>query len=157
LDNVDERHALASGTFVKPDSIRFGATVQQMETLLGNLCTTLTTRRIDPPFLDDVKNRQMQIDCEGFVFRGKPRHAEFVFGDDELKMVWVMTDPEESGALEQDMRSAYGVPTHVNEQYVGFTTSRVALRLDRAEVLFYAQDAEKDVLPDITKMPRSAR
>src|ERR1700743_1936979 len=95
----------AVDSFAKPDSIRFGATVKQMETAVQGLCSRMETRRIDPPFLDGVKDRQMQIDCEGFVFRDKPRHAEFVFGDDDLKMVWVMTDPEERAALEGAMRS----------------------------------------------------
>ena len=140
----------AVDSFAKPDSIRFGATVKQMKTALQHLCSRMETRRIDPPFLDGVKHRQMQIDCEGFVFRDKPRHAEFVFGDDDLKMVWVMTDPQERAALEGAMRSAYGPPNHTNEKYVGFTSARVALRLDRAEVLFYAKSAEQDVLPDIT-------
>ncbi len=157
LDNIEERHALDATSFTKPDSIRFGATVHQMETVLANLCKTLKTRRINPPFLSGIKDRQMQIDCEGFAFRGKPRHAEFVFGDDELKMVWVMTDPEERGALQQDMRNAYGAPNSINEKYVGFTVSRVAIRLDRAEVLFYAENAEEDVLPDITSTPGSGR
>jgi ketosteroid isomerase-like protein len=143
-------------SFVKPDSIRFGATVKQMETALQSLCSKMVTRRIDPPFLDVVKDRQMQIDCEGFVFRDKPRHAEFVFGDDDLKMVWVMTDSQERVALEAAMRSAYGPPNHTNEKYVGFTSARVALRLDRPEILFYAQSAEQDVLPDITARPGSA-
>jgi hypothetical protein len=87
------------------------------------------------------------------MFRGKPRHAEFVFGDDDLKMVWVMTDQEERVVLEEAMRSAYGPPDHINGKYVGFTSWRVALRLDRAEVLFYAKSAEQDVLPDIVALP----
>lgn len=145
----DERPALAAGFFTKPDSIRFGATVKQMETVLGNLCSSMKTRRIDPPFLDGVKDRQMQIECEGFRLRDKPRHAEFVFGDDDLKMVWIMTDPGERVAPEAAMRSAYGPPNHINEKYVGFTSARAALRLDRAEVLFYAKSAEQDVLPEM--------
>jgi hypothetical protein len=55
------------------------------------------------------------------------------------------------------MRSAYGPPSHINEKYIGFTSARVALRLDRAEVLFYAKSADQDVLPDIVALPRSAR
>jgi hypothetical protein len=145
--------AVSAGQPFKPSSIRFGATVSQMQNVLRRFCKTQVTRRIDPPFLDGVKDRQMQIDCEGYVFRGKPRHAEFVFGDDDLKMVWVMTDPQERHALEKAMRSAYGTPSHVNANYVGFVSSRVALRLDRAEVLFYSQAAEGDVLPDITALP----
>jgi tetratricopeptide (TPR) repeat protein len=151
LDNIDERNALSEGTFAKPDSIRFGATVEQMKTILGNLCKTVNARRITPPFLDKLKDRQMQIDCEGLPFQGKPRHAEFVFGDDSLKMVWIMTGPEERIALEAAMTNAYGQPQYRNDKYVGFASARAAIRLDRAELLFYAEDAEEDVLPDISR------
>jgi hypothetical protein len=139
----------AKAAFAKPDAIRFGASVKQIESSLAGHCKTARTRQIDPPFLDNVKVRQMQIDCDGFRFQNRSRHAEFVFGDDRLKMVWIMTSPAEARSLEKAMTGAYGPPNHRNKQYVGFTTARAALRLDRAEVLFYAADAEGDVLPDI--------
>jgi hypothetical protein len=156
LENIDERHALSERSFAKPDSIRFGATVEQMETVLRNLCKTVKTRQINPPFLTNVIDRQVQIDCEEFTFRGKAHHAEFVFGDDSLKMVWIMTGPDERVALEDAMTSAYGSPNYRNEKYVGFTSAHVAIRLDRAEVLFYAAGAEEDALPDITRSPEKS-
>jgi tetratricopeptide (TPR) repeat protein len=155
LDNIDERHALAERSFARPDSIRFGATVRQMEAVLGNLCTAAKTRPIDPPFLIGVRDRQIQIDCDGFQFQEKARHAEFVFGDDSLKMARIMTSPDEGSALEKAMTGAFGPPNRRNQQYVGYTSARAAIRLDRAEVLFYAKDAEKDVLQDIAGPLRS--
>ncbi len=151
LDNIGERHALAERSFAKPDSIRFGATMEQMQTVLGNLCKTMKTRPIDPPFLTGVRDQQTQIDCDGFLFQGKARYAEFVFGDDSLKMVWIMTSPEEELALEKAMTSSFGTANHRNKKYVAFTLARAAIRLDRAEVLFYAKDAEENVLPDIVR------
>jgi hypothetical protein len=88
------------------------------------------------------------------LFRGKARHAEFVFGDDSLKMVWIMMSPEELVTLEHEMTRTFGAPNHRNKKYVGFTSARAAIRLDRAEVLFYAEDAAEDVLPDIVAYPQ---
>jgi len=134
----------SGGAFALPASISFGAGVAAAQTGLGQSCRPQRLRRIDPPFLDDVKREQMQIDCEAFVFQGAPRHAEFVFRDDALVMVWIMTTPAEDASLEQAMTGAYGAPTLRNSTYVVYGAQRAALRLDKHEVLFYSQalDAE---------------
>lgn len=150
LENVDERKALAGDIFAKPDAIRYGATLDQLQTFaLPGLCKSMTVRRIDPPFLDHVKDKQMQIDCEGFVFEGKPRHAEFVIGDDALKFVRIMVTSGERAQIEHRMTVVYGPPQYRNRQYLGYTQAGAALRLDRSEVLFFGRDGEEDVLPDI--------
>jgi hypothetical protein len=73
--------------FSRPAAVRWGASLDETRAALAGECRVMTVRRIDPPFLDVVRDRQMQIDCEGLVFRGRPRHAEFVIGDDRLGMV----------------------------------------------------------------------
>ena len=107
----------------------------------------MVTRPVDPPFLDNTR-KQMQIDCESFLFQGKPRHAEFVIGDDQLKMVWIMTGADEDGALLAAMTAEYGAPDHRNRKYDAFAAHRAALRLDRHEVLFYAANGSGDTEPD---------
>lgn len=124
----------------RPDVIVFGSSVAEMEANLGELCESQATRRIDPPFLPDVQREQMQIDCEGFSFLGRPRHAEFVFRDDALEMVWVMTEAEEDPAILAQMRTAYGSPSHDSEPYVAFVDQRTALRREPPEVLFYSDN-----------------
>lgn len=86
--NGDEiRAALAAG--LRPPAVRFGATVADVRTSLATTCSTIGVREINPPFLSNVKEQQTQIDCEGFPFLGRPRHAEFVFRDDSLEMTWI--------------------------------------------------------------------
>jgi hypothetical protein len=130
-----------------PDVIHWGASAVEMQSALNGKCAKMVTRPIDPPFLDNTK-KQMQIDCDGFVFRGKPRHAEFVIGDDRLKMVWIMTDAGEDAALRDAMIAEYGAPDRHNRMYDAFVAHRAALRLDRHEVLFYAANAAGDTEPD---------
>ena len=145
--------AAAADPFGRPGVVRWGASVAATQTALRGRCASMVTRRVEPPFLDVIKDRQMQIDCEGFVFRGKPRHAEFVFGDDRLGMVWIMTEAAEAPDILADMTKAFGPPDHRNRRYEAFTAAGAALRLDRAEVLFYgperARDCEPDFKPDI--------
>jgi len=130
--------AIAEGLL--PNVVRYGATVADMQTRLASSCQTMNTRRIEQPFLPDVKDKQMQIDCEGFQFLGKLRRAEFVFRDDSLEMIWILTTAEEQSLiLKAMMDAANGAPTHRNDKYIAFTNNRTALRLDRPEVLFYSE------------------
>jgi hypothetical protein len=119
-------------------------------------CKTINTRRIDPPFLPGVKDRQTQIDCEGFEFLGKPRRLELVFRDDSLEMAWVMTTAEEQSSIARAMTDAVGEPTHRNNKYVAFAENRTALRFDRPEVLLYSEKLAPVVLPWFEKPGDSA-
>ena len=138
--------ASASEPFM-PGVIHWAATTAQMQTALAGKCEKMVTRPIDPPFLDNTK-KQTQIDCEGFLFRGKPCHAEFVIGDEQLKLVWIMTGADEDAALRDAMMAEYGPPDHRNRVYDAFVAHRAALRLDKHEVLFYAANAAGDTEPD---------
>ncbi len=132
------RGVLAAG--LQPGVVAFGASVAEMEKNLTDRCGKTTTRRIDPPFLPDVKTKQMQIDCDGLPFLGKDRWSEFVFRDDALQMVWIMITPEEEQSIMADMTEVYGAPTRRNERYAAFTQGRAALRFKPAEVLFYSEE-----------------
>lgn len=133
----------------KPGVIRYGATVAETESALAGKCKTMKTRRINPPFLimRDIKDKQMQIDCDGFEFSGKPRWAEFVFADDSLEMVWILTDAADETSFLKTMTDAYGAPTQRNDKFVAFAVGRAALRLDRPEVLFYSEKLAPRILP----------
>ena len=138
--------AHAREPFSKPDLMRWGATQTELETALQGKCgKSINARSIVPPFLENIQTRQMQIDCDGFMFFGKPRWVEFVIGDDSLEMVWIMTAKEEEVALLAAMTEAYGAPTMSSANYVAFTNNGAALRLDKPEVLFYAPDVAAGV------------
>jgi hypothetical protein len=143
----------AAGPFTRPPEVVWGAGLEATSAALAGRCSAMTVRRVDPPFLDVIHDRQMQIDCEGFLFQGRPRHAEFVIGDDRLGMVWIMTTPEEAPALLSAMTQAYGAPDRDNARYHAFTAHGAALRLDRAEVLFYSPERARDCEPDFKPDP----
>ena len=131
-----------------PQTIQFGTTAQDMEVVLAPLCVDgIKTRPIDPPFLPDVREQQLQIDCDGFAFQGAPRWAEFVIGDNTLKMVWIMLEPEDQDSVVAAMTDAFGPPSHNNDHYIAFTQARAAWRFEPAEVLFYSQELDSWILP----------
>ena len=134
----------------RPAVVRFGAELVESTKELRPLCTKLDTRQMQRPFLvlrDIVKVRQMQVDCDGFQFAGAARWAEFVFADDSLAMVWILTEAKDEVALLRDMTKAYGEPTHRNEKFIAFARHGAALRTDRPEVLFFAPMLESQILP----------
>lgn len=134
--------------FERPDVIRWGASTAELQRALIPQCPKINTRRIDPPFLPDVTTQQLQIDCDGFLFRGRGRHVEFVIRDDQLVMVWLMVEAAEAPGIIQDMEAALGRPTGDNEKYIAFERDRTAWRHEPAEILFYAPELDKDMAPD---------
>ena len=134
--------------FARPSVIRWGATSAQLQRRLAYYCPKLSTRKIDPPFLPSVKTQQLQIDCDGFQFRGRGRHVEFVIRDDRLVMVWLMVQASESAEIIRDMKRALGRPTGQNQNYVAFERHRMAWRHKPAEILFYAPELDADMKPD---------
>ena len=133
--------------FARPEVIRWGATTAELQKALAKQCPKLNTRRIDPPFLSGVKTEQVQIDCDGFPFRHRGRHAEFVIRDGRLVMVWLMVEPQEQDAIVRDMRRTLGPPTRSNGKYVAFEKQRTAWRFRPAEVLFYSPELDSEVTP----------
>lgn len=126
----------------KPAVVRYGATVAETEKVLAGLCKKVTVRQINQPFIvlrEIVKDKQMQIDCDGLDYFGKPRWAEFVFADDSLEMVWILTEKADEENLLKAMTAVSGDITHRNEKFIATTKGRAALRTDKPEVLLYSE------------------
>jgi hypothetical protein len=153
---TDATQAAIGDTTSRPKELRFGAPVSEMEAKLAKRCEAVVVRRIDPPFLPRVHDRQMQLDCEGFRYAGRPRHAESLFGDDRLEMAWIIvTHPEESAVL-RALSSVYGVRQQPNAIYSTFPTGSVAYRHDRSEVLFFDPRLAADHSGKFTPAPQSS-
>jgi hypothetical protein len=133
---------------LRPSLVRYGASVAEMQKALAGSCSTMKTRVIDPPFLTGVTKQQLQIDCEGFPYLGKPRHAELAFRDDRLELVWIMTTAEEADFITSLMRTAFRVEPRRNQRYVSVSSERVALRVKPAEVLLYSSGVAAQYEPD---------
>ena len=130
-------------TFARPDVINWGASSHEIESSLEGQCANgFINRPIEPPFLPQVEDKQVQIDCDGLSFFGAPRWTEFVIGDDRLQMTWVMVEAEDRDRIVAAMTSALGDPSHVTEDYIAFTQGRAAWRHEPPEVLFYGEELD---------------
>lgn len=124
-----------AGDVEKPGVIDFGESVKAMEAALAPFCSSQSTRETERFF--DYLKIQHQIDCEGFEYFGAARNAEFVFGDDQLMIVWILTEKSDEAALEQAFRGAYGEPSHLTADFTAFADHNAAVRKDVPEALYY--------------------
>lgn len=122
-----------------PGTIEFETSIEHNKELLALLCSEMEVRKFDPPQMPVARESHNQIDCRGFEFLGKPRLAEFVFADDQLKLVWILVNPDEREPVVAAMRAAYQSEGLVSELVIGFPKHRTAWRNEPAEVLFYAE------------------
>lgn len=80
----------------RPSVATAGASVAAVRRGLEARCSKLEQRAIDPPFIvlrAHVRRGQVQLDCDGLLFAQERRWAEFVFADDSLDLVWILTAP----------------------------------------------------------------
>lgn len=123
----------------KPQELVWEASAAEIEALLEGKCARgFVNRPIDPPFLPNVENKQVQIDCDGLEYFGAPRWTEFVIADDRLQMAWVMVEAGDKDAIVAAMKAAYGEPSAMNESFIAFEGARTAWRNEPPEVLFYS-------------------
>jgi len=116
----------------------FGASVADMRSALEPACTTINVRELDVAEMPIAQNSHTQIDCTGFVHAGQARLAEFVFADDALAFVWILTDAGEEAGLHAALTAQFGDASHDNPDVFAYTDHHVALRRDTPELLYYS-------------------
>lgn len=129
---------------LKPSFVHWGASVSNIQTALRSRCASFTLHNINPPDIAGAR-LQTELDCEGFTFQQKTGHAEFVFGNGELKMVRINTDAGDEDGLRTAMTAEYGAPDHSDSAYDEYTSSGAALRHDKHQVIFYAAEIAPDI------------
>ena len=128
--------AYAEGTAL-PANVSFGASLEAMTPVFDRLCDDRDVRTLDPADLPVAETSHVQVDCRGFDHAGAERLAEFVFADDSLVFIWVLTDAAEEATHLAALRAAHGTPTHDTPVFVAFADNNVALRRDEPEFLYY--------------------
>lgn len=123
-------------SITRPEVFEFGASLTIMQEQMSPLCTQITVRDDEPLQLPTATRTQAQLDCEGFLFEGKKRKVELIFADDQLDIVWILTEPEEEEKWITDFTEQFGAPTHQMEEATFFLDNGVAVRNQPHEILF---------------------
>ena len=111
----------ACGQIIKPEVFEFGKTL---------------TEEIQLP---TAQKSQSQLDIYGFVFEGKKRNVELIFADDQLDIVWILTEAQEEVEFITAFTKQFGNPTHRLESITFFVNDGAAVRNQPHEVLFISE------------------
>jgi hypothetical protein len=134
---------IQSQSVEKPKIFIFGETKETIVQKIKPLCTSTEYRDNEPIQLPTAKKMQSQLDCEGFMYAGKPRKVELVFADEILDMVWILTDEAEEQQFITRFKEMYGEPTHIVDDATFFLSYGVAVRNKPHEVLFISERLKK--------------
>jgi hypothetical protein len=124
---------------LRPSFVHWGASLSNIQAALHDRCSAITLHNVNPPDISGARV-QTELDCEGFTFQQKTGHAEFVFGNGELKMVRISTDAGDEGGLKTAMTAEYGAPDHSDSAYDSYASGGAMLRHDKHQLIFYAAE-----------------
>jgi hypothetical protein len=124
---------------LKPSFVHWGAPISSVQTAIRSKCASFTLHNVNPPDISGARV-QTELDCEGFTFQQKTAHAEFIFGNGELKLVRISTDAGDEDGLRAAMTAEYGRPNHSDAAFDGYTSGGAALRRDKHQLIFYAPE-----------------
>ena len=135
--------ALASLTLTAEQDLRpnlpaFYTHIDTVKEVVSDRCETIEIRDL-PLLLDAARTSQRQIDCSGFIYRGRPAFLELMFSDDQLDLIIVMFEPGEYAAIETEYREKFGPISH--ESGIGLYSyeNAVALRTQPHEIVFVSK------------------
>lgn len=120
----------------KPNAFEFGASMASIRDQILLACDDISSRKVEPAELPTATEHQYQMDCTGFTFAGKKRLVELIFANDELDMIWILTEEAESMALVASFTSQLGEPSHVKDDLVFWIDAGTAVRKAPHEILF---------------------
>lgn len=122
--------------FPSANFFAFGSSLHETKRNIELNSDSINIRLNEPIQLPTATQNQSQMDVYGFNIGGKPRSLEFVFADDQLDIVWVLTEANEEEKLTQDFIERYGTPSHKTSETIFFINDRVAIRNKPHEVLY---------------------
>ena len=129
----------AYGQLSKPEVFEFGKNLSEIKKQLSPLSDSISVRLNEDIQLPTARESQSQLDIYGFTFEGKKRNVELIFADDQLDIVWILTEAEEEKKFIQDFSKQYGNPTHKMESITFFVNDGVAVRNQPHELLFISE------------------
>ncbi len=126
-----------------PAAFQFGEGIEAHAATFESLCTAgYNTRTLETAEHPMAEASHIQVDCEGFEYYGAPRLAEFVFADDALTHVWVLTGADDLPGMTTAFEASFGAPSHdLGDNGRAWVPSGAAVRFDVPEALYFSEAA----------------
>ncbi|WP_049723752.1 hypothetical protein [Gilvimarinus polysaccharolyticus] len=135
----------------KPEAFKLGENFEAIKKKALSECEKITQREIIPITAPLAKRSQMQIDCIGLLYAGKPRKVELVFQDDQLDLIWILIPIEEKDEVIESMSKLYGEPSMVIDYGAIYLNVNAAVRNEPTEVLFASKRQVEAMLKTLAK------
>lgn len=123
----------------KPEVFEFGKSLTEIKAKVAPLSDSISVKLNEEIQLPTAQKSQSQLDIFGFEFEGKKRNVELIFADDQLDIVWILTEAEEEQIFVKAFSKQYGEPTHKMEIMTFYVNDGVAVRNQPHEVLFISE------------------
>jgi len=116
----------------------FGDSILTIRSNLEGKCDELSERELQI-LLNVVKNTQTQLECDGFLYRGKKRFVELMFSDGHLDIIHIMRTEPDHEELKDILISEYGKPSFSSDQVDYFLSEGISLRTEPHEISFVSR------------------
>jgi hypothetical protein len=116
----------------------FGDSILTIRSNLEGKCDELSERELSI-LLNVVKNSQTQLECDGYLYRGKKRFVELMFSDGHLDIIHIMRTESDHEELKDILISEYGKPSFSSDQVDYFLSEGISLRTEPHEISFVSK------------------
>ena len=116
----------------------FGDSILTIRNNLEGKCDELSERELSI-LLNVVKNSQTQLECDGYLYRGKKRFVELMFSDGHLDIIHIMRTESDHEELKYILISEYGKPSFSSDQVDYFLSEGISLRTKPHEISFVSR------------------
>jgi len=121
----------------------FGDSIESIRKNLEGCCHELTERKLSI-LLSVVKKEQVQLECDGFLYRGKERFVELMFSDNQLDIIHIMKTQPDHEELKSILDLAYGKPSFTSEQVDYYQMAGISLRTKPYEISFVSKRVREE-------------
>lgn len=90
--------------------------------------------------LSTAKNKQTQLECYDFVYRGKKRFVELMFSDNKLEIIHIMKTESDHDELKEILIKKYGGPSFSSDVVDYYATPGISLRTKPYEISFVSEN-----------------
>ena len=150
LESVDSNGPQYEQSARLPGFLAFGASLDVLRPQFEVHCPTMNVEVSDTPWLPNQPSTQTQVNCFGLEYAGFPRKIEAVFGDGQLKLMWILTAKPEEGRVRKALIEEFNQPEMTNDKWEVFDDGQIALRKDKPEILAISQDLVPHYIEDFT-------
>lgn len=117
----------------------FGDSMEIIRKNLEGRCSKLEERELRL-LLSTAKEKQTQLECYDFIYRGKKRFVELMFSDNKLEIIHIMKTESDHEEIKAILAEKYGQPSFSSNVVDYYATPGISLRTKPHEISFVSKN-----------------